>query len=136
MKYLKILTLASSMALVTASSGLYAGNMDGDAPAISYHWKNTTLKLSSCMKQAKNAMDLTGFDYTARKTLVVGTNNDEYKGTVVCLTAKKMVLFVVSGEEFSMARKLTAKLKKNFSARSKCNYNIVVSRCRIIILIS
>jgi hypothetical protein len=69
------------------------------------------------MRQAKNAMDLTEFDYVARKTLVVGSNNDEYKGTVVCLTTKKMVLFVVSGEEFSTAQKLTAKLKKNFSAR-------------------
>ena len=117
MKYLKILTIASSMALVTASSGLYAGNMDEDAPAISYNWKNTALKLSSCMKQAKNAMDLTEFDYVARKTLVVGSNNNEYKGTVVCLTEKKMVLFVVSGEEFSTAQKLTAKLKKNFTAR-------------------
>jgi len=119
MKYLKILTLASSMALVTASSGLYAENTDADedAPAISYNWKNTALSLSSCMKQAKNAMDLTRFDYVARKSLVVGSNNNEYKGTVVCLTEKKMVLFVVSGEEFSMAHKLTAKLKKNFSAR-------------------
>ena len=117
MKYLKILTLASSMALATASSGLYAGNTDADAPAISYNWKNTTLSLSSCMKQAKNAMDWAGFDYIARKTLVVGANDDEYKGSVACLMAKKMVLFVVSGEEFSTAQKLTAKLKKNFTAR-------------------
>ncbi len=114
MKYLKILTLASSMALVTASSGLYAGNMDEDAPAISYNWKNTTLNLSSCMKHAMKAMKNTGFEYIARKSLVVGPNDDGYKGAVVCLTAKKMVLFVVSGEEFSMAQKLTAKLKKNF----------------------
>ncbi len=112
MKYLKRLTLAAS--IVLASSGAYATE---EAPSISYNWKNIKLSTASCLKRAKKAMGKADFSFITRKSLVVGSNFNSgfgYKGTVVCMTGKRIVFFIVSGPDFSMTQKLTAIIKKNF----------------------
>jgi hypothetical protein len=84
------------------------------APSISYHWQETGANTSQCLKEAENAMTENGFAAETKSSLVVGANEEGYKGVVVCIPAKKMAVFIVGGEEFGTAAKLSNKLKADF----------------------
>ncbi len=116
MKYLKVLALAASAALMfTGVAQAEEAEAAEEAPAISFNWQNSKLKAATCLKQAAASMEENEFSVLTRQTksLVVGAN-EEYKATIICIPAKKMVFFVVSGADFGQARKFTSALKKSF----------------------
>lgn len=84
------------------------------APSISYQWQETGANTKQCLKEAKNTMIENGFTADMKRTLVVGANEQGYKGVVICIPAKKMTLFIVGGEEFNTAAKLSSQLKTDF----------------------
>jgi len=118
MKYLKVLALAASAALMftgVAQAEEEKAEAAEEAPAISFNWQNSKIKAATCLKQATASMEENEFSVLTRQTksLVVGTN-EGYKATIICIPAKKMVFFVVSGADFGQARKFTSALKKSF----------------------
>lgn len=84
------------------------------APSISYHWQETGANTSQCLKEAESAMTENGFAAETKKSLVVGANEEGYKGVVVCIPNKKMAVFIVGGDEFGTAAKLSSQLKTDF----------------------
>jgi hypothetical protein len=84
------------------------------APSISYHWQETGANTTQCLKEAESTMTENGFAAETKRSLVVGANQEGYKGVVVCIPAKKMAVFIVGGDQFSTAAKLSNKLKADF----------------------
>ncbi len=117
MKYLKVLALAASAALMFTGVAQAEEEVEKaeEAPAISFNWQNSNIKAATCLKQATASMEENEFSVLTRQTksLVVGAN-EEYKATIICIPAKKMVFFVVSGADFGQAIKFTSALKKSF----------------------
>lgn len=78
------------------------------SPYISYNWKTVS---KNCISQAKMTLNNTFHPLIAKKSFVVGSHSG-YKGMVLCV--KNIMLFVVSGENFTVTQQLTNKLKNPF----------------------
>jgi CheY-specific phosphatase CheX len=112
MKGLRLLSLTASVALLASSMMAESANA---APSISYNWQNLNFSTNWCVKRATVSMQAAGFSAESRRGLVVGSNGG-YKGSIICATAKKTTLFVVSGADFNTAKGLTTQLKNNFNS--------------------
>ncbi len=99
MKYLQILVyLIVLIASYTAKA----------SPYLSYNWKTVN---QNCMSQAEKTMNTTFQSLIVKKYFVVGSYSG-YKGMILCV--KNIMLFVVSGNNFSVTQQLTNKLKYPF----------------------
>ncbi|MFK5969100.1 MAG: hypothetical protein QM487_03120 [Candidatus Marithrix sp.] len=99
MKYLQILVY-----LIV----LIASHTAKASPYISYNWKIVN---QNCVSQAEKTISNTFHPLIAKRSFVVGSYSG-YKGIILCV--KNIMLFVVSGNNFSVTQQLTNKLKNTF----------------------
>jgi hypothetical protein len=90
----------------------------GDTPGMSWTWRDSRLSHNQCVDKAENAIRESGFGNnveivgTAPDNSIFGTN-DDYRAAIRCVTEKKIVLFLVTGDG-SDSGKLQRRLVNNF----------------------
>jgi hypothetical protein len=111
-KLLSLLPITLVMMTVTTAKAL------ADAPGMSWTWRESRLSHSQCVAQADAAIRDSGFNNnveavgTAPDISTFGTN-DDYRTAIRCITNKKLVLFLVTGDG-SDSGKLQSRLVNNF----------------------
>lgn len=111
-KIFSLIPLAVIMMLSTTARA------SADTPGMSWTWRDSRLSHNQCVDKAENAIREAGFGNnvevvgTAPDNSIFGTN-DDYRAAIRCVTEKKIVLFLVTGDG-SDSGKLQRRLVNNF----------------------
>jgi hypothetical protein len=111
-KIFSLIPLAVVMILSTTAKA------SADTPGMSWTWRDSKLSHNQCVDRAENAIKDAGFGNnvevvgTAPDNSIFGTN-DDYRAAIRCVTEKKIVLFLVTGDG-SDSGKLQRRLVNSF----------------------
>lgn len=111
-KLLSLIPLTIVMMVATTSKA------SADSPGMSWTWRDQTQSHRRCVDKADAALRDSGFDNnvevvgTAPDNSIFGTNSD-YRAAIRCITEKKLVMFLVTGNGSDSSR-LQKRLVNNF----------------------
>lgn len=111
----KLFSLIPLAVIIMLSSATKAA---ADSPGMSWTWRDQKMSHKQCVDRADSALRNSGFDSdlevvgTAPDNSIFGTN-DDYRAAIRCITEKKIVMFLVTGNG-SDSGKLQRRLINNF----------------------
>ena len=85
-----------------------------DAPHLNFSTKVIDLSLEQCMKNAKEALNATGYSGLESRQYFAWVYNEDTTGLIWCHTDEDIVIFIGAGKDWAVASKTSEMLRKSF----------------------